>query len=114
MITKLSRAKRRQAVHKRIRSKVTGTVARPRMTIWKSARNVCAQIVDDERGRTLVSASTLEKATRERIPRSGNVAAARAVGEVIAERALDKGITDVVFDRGGFRFHGAVKAMAGL
>ena len=112
MITKRSRRKRRRAVHKHIRRKLTGTTERPRLSVWRSARNVCAQIIDDSTGRTLVSASTMEKASRERIPPSGNVAAAKAVGELVAERALENKITEVVFDRGGFFFHGGIKALA--
>jgi large subunit ribosomal protein L18 len=112
MITKRSRRKRRHAVHGHIRSKLSGTAELPRLSVWRSARNVSAQIIDDSTGRTLVSASTLEKASRERIPPSGNVAAARAVGELVAERALENKITQVVFDRGGFLYHGGIKALA--
>ena len=112
MIKKPVRKDRRRAVHTRLRKRLRGTPERPRLAVWKSNRNLCAQVIDDASGRTLVSASTLEKATRDRIPRGGNVAAARAVGELVAERAGEHNITEVVFDRGGSLYHGVVKALA--
>ena len=107
-----SRKDRRRVVHKRIRKKLSGTASRPRFCVWKSARNVGAQIINDEDGRTLVSASTREKATRDQLPQAGNIKATHAVGELIAERAKAQGIEKVVFDRGGMLYHGAVKALA--
>ena len=104
------RATVRRAVHKRIRRKVQGTAARPRLTIYRSLNHIYAQIVDDEQGRTIAAASTTEKDLRDAT--GGNVEAARRVGRAIAARALGQGISSVVFDRGGYRYHGRVKALA--
>ncbi len=104
------RATVRRAVHKRIRRKVQGTAARPRLTIYRSLNHIYAQIVDDEQGRTIAAASTTEKDLRDAT--GGNVEAARRVGRAIAERAIGQGISSVVFDRGGYRYHGRVKALA--
>ncbi len=103
------RAVVRRAVHVRIRRKLRGTGGRPRLTIYRSLNHIYAQIVDDEQGRTLVSASTTEKDLRDE--KGGNVAAAERIGRAVAERALQQGITSVVFDRGGYRYHGRVKAL---
>jgi large subunit ribosomal protein L18 len=97
-------------VHKRIRRKVQGTAERPRLAVYRSLNHIYAQIIDDERGQTLVSASTTEKDLRGTT--GGNVEAARRIGQIIAERALSRGIDNVVFDRGGYRYHGRVKALA--
>jgi large subunit ribosomal protein L18 len=104
------RATVRKAVHKRIRRKVQGTAERPRLTIYRSLNHIYAQIIDDEQGQTLAAASTTEKDLRGAT--GGNVEAAERVGRAIAERASAKGITSVVFDRGGYRYHGRVKALA--
>jgi len=114
MIKKRTRRERRLAVHKRIRKRIRGTAERPRLAVFRSLRHIYAQIIDDERGITLAAASTLDRALRQNgRPRyGGNVAAAREVGKLIAARALEKGITRVVFDRGGYRYHGRVKALA--
>ena len=112
MFSRTTSIERRKAIRARIRRRVIGTAERPRLAVWKSDRNVAAQLIDDVRGCTLVSASTLEKTTRGTIPKGGNVAAAKAVGELVAQRALDKQIVQVVFDRGGFLYHGAIKALA--
>jgi large subunit ribosomal protein L18 len=109
-MAKKDRATIRRAVHKRIRRKVQGTAERPRLAIYRSLNHIYAQLIDDEQGQTLVAASTTEKDLRGES--GGNVEAARRVGRVIAERALDKGIRNVVFDRGGYRYHGRVKALA--
>ena len=103
------RAEVRRAVHKRIRRKVSGTGQRPRLAIFRSLNHIYAQIIDDESGRTLVSASTTEKDLRGAT--GGNVEAAQRVGRAVAERALAQGISSVVFDRGGYRYHGRVKAL---
>lgn len=103
------RAEIRRAVHRRIRKKVTGTAARPRLTIYRSLNHIYAQVIDDEQGRTLASASTTEKDLAGAT--GGNVEAARRVGRAIAERALAQGISRVVFDRGGYVYHGRVKAL---
>jgi large subunit ribosomal protein L18 len=103
------RAEVRRAVHKRIRRKVQGTAARPRLAIYRSVKHIYAQVIDDERGRTIASASTTEKDLSG--ASGGNVEAARRVGRAIAERALSQGISRVVFDRGGYVYHGRVKAL---
>ena len=105
-----SRAVVRQAVHGRIRKKVNGTAQRPRLSVYRSLNHIGAQIIDDATGHTIVAASTVEKAHRENA--GGNVAAARTIGRVIAERAKEKGIEQVVFDRGGYIYHGRVKGLA--
>jgi large subunit ribosomal protein L18 len=97
-------------VHTRIRKKVRGSSARPRLAIYRSLNHIYAQLIDDDNGVTLVSASTTEKDLRGAT--GGNVAAAERVGRAIAERALAKGVEIVVFDRGGYRYHGRVKALA--
>jgi large subunit ribosomal protein L18 len=103
------RAAVRSAVHKRIRRKVRGTTERPRLAIYRSVNHIYAQVIDDERGQTLVSASTTEKDLRDKT--GGNVEAARCIGRAVAERAIAAGINQVVFDRGGYVFHGRVKAL---
>ena len=95
--------------HKRVRSKVSGTPEMPRLNVFRSEANIYAQIIDDVKGVTLVSASSLDKAVEGY---GGNIAAATAVGKLIAERAKAKGIENVVFDRGGYLYHGRVKALA--
>ncbi|MBA3242800.1 MAG: 50S ribosomal protein L18 [Acidobacteria bacterium] len=104
------RAAVRRAVHTRIRRKVSGTSARPRLAIYRSLNHIYAQLIDDDQGVTLASASTTEKDLRGGT--GGNVEAAERVGRAIAERATAKGIESVVFDRGGYRYHGRVKALA--
>lgn len=96
----------------RIRKKISGTPERPRLCVYRSLKHMYAQIIDDTQGHTLVSASTLDKELRGRLRATGNVEAAREVGRLIAKRALEKGITKVVFDRNGFLYHGRVKAVA--
>ena len=104
------RAEVRRAVHKRIRRKTQGTAHRPRLTIYRSLNHIYAQIIDDEQGQTIIAASTTEKDLRGTT--GGNIEAATRVGRAIAERALSRGINHVVFDRGGYRYHGRVKALA--
>jgi large subunit ribosomal protein L18 len=104
-----NRKTNRVQIHKRIRKKLRGTSARPRLAVFFSNKNVYAQVIDDEAGRTLCSASTKEKDFSN--PRS-NISAATQVGELLADRALAQNITSIVFDRGGFTFHGKVKALA--
>lgn len=113
MSAQISRKEARTKRHLRLRKKVTGTAERPRLSVYKSLRHIYAQIIDDTAGKTLLSASTLEPAIREKVGKdSGNVAGAKVVGEIIAERALAKGIKKVVFDRGGHLYHGRVAALA--
>ena len=109
MVSKKDKNQARLKRHIRIRSKVSGTAERPRLAVYRSNANISAQIIDDVKGITLVSASTLEKAF-EGI--GSNKAAAKKIGLMIAERAKEKGITDVVFDRGGYLYHGRVSELA--
>jgi len=109
-MAKKSRADIRKAVHVRIRKKVAGTEERPRLSVHRSLNHIRAQVIDDAKGTTLVAASTLEKDLRGES--GGNVAAARRVGQLVAERALAKGIQQVVFDRGGYIYHGRVRGLA--
>src|ERR1043166_8294666 len=104
-----SRAEIRTAIHQRIRRKVKGDTERPRLAIYRSLNHIYAQVIDDRRGQTLVSASTTEKDLRGNS--GGNLEAARRIGQTIAERAIAKGIESVVFDRGGYLYHGRVKAL---
>lgn len=106
------RKQRRDRVSMRIRKKVIGTSERPRLVVFRSLHYVYAQVVDDSRGVTVASASTLEKDLREGLSTFGNKAAGRAVGKAVAARAQAKGIKSVVFDRAGFRYHGVVKELA--
>lgn len=115
MITKSSKNQTRQAVHSRIRKKLSGTEVRPRLNVYRSVNHIYAQVIDDLKGATVVSASSLEtgkeKDGKKHIT-GGNVASAKQVGKMIAERAKEKGIIKVVFDRGGYLYHGRVKALA--
>src|SRR5438128_11152619 len=103
------RAEVRAAVHNRIRRKVRGSTARPRLAVYRSLNHIYAQLIDDEQGRTLAAASSTEKTLREST--GGNVEAAKRVGQAIAERALAAGVSSVVFDRGGYLYHGRVRAL---
>lgn len=102
----------RQARKRRIRGKLRGTAQRPRLAIFRSARHIYAQIIDDDLGHVLASASTLEKELRGSLKTGGNEDAAKEVGKLIAERAVRQNIEMVAFDRGGFKFHGRLKALA--
>ena len=104
-----NRAEIRTAIHQRIRRKVKGDTERPRLAIYRSLNHIYAQVIDDRKGQTLVSASTTEKDLRS--GSGGNLEAARRIGQTIAERALAKGIESVVFDRGGYLYHGRIKAL---
>ena len=102
----------RKRRHRRVRKKVAGTAERPRLNVFRSLRHIYAQIINDEIGHTLVSASTSEAEVREQIEGLNKTDQARMVGKVLAERALAKGVNQVVFDRGGYKYHGRVKALA--
>ena len=104
-----NRAEVRTAVHSRIRRKVRGTTARPRLAVYRSLNHIYAQVIDDDKAQTLASASTTEKGLG--VSKGGNVEAAKRVGQAIAERALAAGISSVVFDRGGYLYHGRVRAL---
>ena len=112
MIKKVDKNALRKARHQRIRNKVRGTAERPRMCIYRSLNNIYVQVIDDAAGKTLVAASTMEKDIKAKLEKTNNVEAAKALGEIIAKRALDKGIETVVFDRGGYIYHGKVAALA--
>ncbi len=112
MLTKTSKNTNRRYVHERIRKKILGTAERPRLNVYRSLSQIYVQIIDDLHGTTLVSASSSEGAKKGEKRVGGNVASAKAVGKAIAERAKEKGITKVVFDRGGYIYHGRVKALA--
>lgn len=112
MIKRKSRNEMRLLRHERIRKKVYGTSDKPRLCVFRSLKHIYVQVIDDERGHTLVSASTLDKELKPLQLSTGSVAAAKAVGELVAKRALEQGIKEVVFDRGGHAYHGKVKALA--
>ena len=105
----LTKANRRRRIHNRVRKKITGTPARPRLTVFRSNKSIYAQIIDDLSGHTIVSASSIEAAVEKSVNKSEQ---AKAVGKILAERALQANISAVVFDRGGYLYHGRVKALA--
>ena len=111
MLTKITKNQKRGHVHERIRKKLQGTAERPRLNVYRSINHIYVQLIDDLSGKTLVSASTAEgqKANKRT---GGNVASAKEIGKSIAERAKARGVTKVVFDRGGYIYHGRVKALA--
>ena len=111
-MAKATKKEKRLARHARVRKHISGTPERPRLCVFKSAKNLYAQVIDDTTGNTLVSASTLDKDIKAEAAYGGNKAAAKLVGESVGKKALDKGIETVAFDRGGFLFHGRVKELA--
>ena len=112
MITQNKRNAIRQRIHQRIRRKLAGTGERPRLNVYRSLNHIYAQVVSDDSGQTLAAASTLTAELREGLKSRRNVQAAKVVGKTIAERCLSKGISQVIFDRNGFLYHGRVKALA--
>jgi large subunit ribosomal protein L18 len=102
----------RQRRHERVRKKVHGTTQRPRLAVYRSEHHIYAQVIDDTQGHTLAAASTVEPSVKGEVTYGGNVQAAKAVGSLVAQRALEKGVNQVVFDRGGFAYHGRVAALA--
>ena len=112
MIKKQSRSEVRAKKHMKVRKRLSGTAERPRLAVFRSNSHMYAQVIDDTAGNTLVSASTLQKEVKDGLEKTKNIEAAAKLGGVIAKRALDKGITTVVFDRGGFIYQGKVKALA--
>ena len=110
MITKLDKNATRRKRHARVRAKLSGTSARPRLNVFRSNQHIYAQVIDDTKGVTLASASTLDKELN--LESTGNVEAAQKVGELVAKRAVEKGIAAVVFDRGGYLYHGRIQALA--
>jgi large subunit ribosomal protein L18 len=109
MIRKIEKKEIRNRIHRRIRRKLSGTKERPRLAVFRSVAHIYAQVIDDVEGRTLVSASSVDKSAKTK---GGNVAAAKAIGKLVAERAKEKGVKAVVFDRGGYQYHGRIKALA--
>ena len=112
MFKKVSKNVTRLKRHKRVRNKVTGTPERPRLNVYRSLNNIYAQIIDDVTGTTLVAASSLDKEVKEQTQATGNKEAAKLVGKLVAQKASEKGINTVTFDRGGYIYHGRVKALA--
>ena len=112
MVSKKSRSEVRVNKHRKLRNRFSGTAERPRLAVFRSNNHMYAQIIDDTIGKTLVSASTLQKDVKAELEKTNNVEAAAYLGTVIAKKAIEKGITSVVFDRGGFIYHGKIKALA--
>ena len=102
----------RQKRHRRVRKRMVGTAQRPRLNVFRSLCNIYAQVVDDQTSRTLVAASTLDGEMKSKVKTGGNIEAARLVGELVGKRAVEKGIETVIFDRGGYKYHGRVAALA--
>ena len=111
-VRKLSRDLHRKRIHLRVRTRVTGTHERPRLCVYRSNGNIYAQVINDLTGRTIASASSIDKETRKDMKNGNNVAAAKVIGKKIAERTRAAGIEQVVFDRGGYMYHGRVEALA--
>lgn len=112
MITKADKNKARKKRHLRVRNKIQGTPQRPRLNVFRSGKHIYCQVIDDTKGITIASASSLDKELKDKISNGGNVESAKLVGELIAKRAKDNGISKVVFDRGGYIYHGRIKALA--
>ena len=111
-VRKLSKDLHRRRVHARVRIKVEGTAERPRLCVYRSLGHIYAQVIDDRSGKTLVSASSVDGETKKNLKGGGNIAAAKVIGKAVAERAKAAGVQKVVFDRGGYKYHGRVKALA--
>ena len=111
-VRKLSKDAHRRRIHSRVRTRVVGTADRPRFCVYRSLDHIYAQIIDDRSGRTIVSGSSVDKETKKNLKGGGNIASAKAVGKIIADRAKAAGVGKVVFDRGGYKYHGRVKALA--
>jgi len=112
MVSKPNNNEVRLRKHDRVRKKITGTAERPRLNVFRSLNHIYAQVIDDTSGNTLVAASTLDEALKGKVAFGGNKEAAKEVGKLVAQKALDKGIKQVVFDRGGYIYHGRVKELA--
>ena len=112
MLKKADKNANRLQRHKRVRRKITGTTQRPRLCVFRSSNNIYAQIIDDTNRVTLVAASSLDEAVKGAVNHTGNKEAAKLVGQLVAKKAVEKGITEVVFDRGGYLYHGRIKELA--
>ncbi len=110
-VTRISRNAHRQRIHSRVRQRVVGTPERPRLCVYRSLDHIYAQVIDDRSGKTLVAASSVDGETRKEIKGGGNIAAAKVIGRIVAERSKAAGIEQVVFDRGGYKYHGRVAAL---
>ena len=111
-VRRISKDAHRRRIHDRVRTKVAGTTERPRLCVYRSVEHIYTQIIDDSNGKTLASASSVDKETKKSLKGDGNVAAAKVIGKAIADRAKAAGVSKVVFDRGGYKYHGRVKALA--
>ncbi len=109
---KVSSNEVRMRIHERIRKHLSGSPARPRLAVFRSNKHIYAQIIDDSKGTTLIAASTVDADGKKSVKQGGNIAAAKAIGKLVAERAKAKGIESVLFDRGGYLYHGRIKALA--
>lgn len=112
MLKKVDKNAKRLQRHKRVRKKIAGTTQRPRLCVFRSANNIYAQIIDDTNRVTLISASSLEADVKGAVSHTGNKEAAKMVGQMVAKKAVEKGITEVVFDRGGYLYHGRIQELA--
>jgi large subunit ribosomal protein L18 len=112
MISKKSRTQVRENKHRKLRNRFSGTAERPRLAVYRSNMHIYAQIIDDVAQKTLVSASTVQKDIKSELEKTNDVAAAAYVGKIVAQRAIEAGIKEVVFDRGGYVYHGKIKALA--
>jgi large subunit ribosomal protein L18 len=111
-VRNISKDSHRRRIHERVRTRVMGTTERPRLCVYRSLGHIYAQVIDDRTGQTLASASSVDKETKKNLKGGGNIAAAKVIGKAIADRAKAVGVTKVVFDRGGYKYHGRVKALA--
>jgi large subunit ribosomal protein L18 len=111
-VRNISKDSHRRRIHERVRTRVAGTTERPRLCVYRSLGHIYTQVIDDRTGQTLASASSVDKETKKNLKGGGNIAAAKVIGKAIADRAKAAGVTKVVFDRGGYKYHGRVKALA--
>jgi large subunit ribosomal protein L18 len=111
-VRNISKDSHRRRIHERVRTRVMGTTERPRLCVYRSLGHIYTQVIDDRTGQTLASASSVDKETKKNLKGGGNIAAAKVIGKAIADRAKAAGVTKVVFDRGGYKYHGRVKALA--
>ena len=111
-VRRISKDAHRRRIHDRVRTRVSGTSERPRLCVYRSVGHIYTQLIDDSNGKTLASASSVDKETKKGLKGGGNIAAAKVIGTTIAERAKAAGVSKVVFDRGGYKYHGRVKALA--
>ena len=111
-VRRISKDAHRRRIHNRVRTRVSGTTERPRLCVYRSLGHIYTQVIDDATGKTLASASSVDKETKKGLKGGGNIAAAKVIGKAIADRAKAAGVSKVVFDRGGYKYHGRVKALA--